>query len=484
MTNQGNKQPQPSANLYSWAVWAVFATTIIILSGIFYFVISAILDTNAITIVAVGIVFILLAAGTIAGYTSWYGPWVTERALSSVNADIYSLELESKRAAAIQSMVSTLRATLSFERSLKTAIDVSIQTLQDLGLEPRKTVAAIYLFEGEMLRLFAHQNLDGPDHAKELTGQLGLVAEAFEHAEPVVSPNPSNDIEFKQFLSFRRCEYVVCIPLRAGYQIFGVFILGIEETYQFTDNDMKFFTAVADQAVIALQNAQLYQDLESEKQRLVAAQEEANKKLARDLHDGPTQSVAIIAMRLNFIREIINKDPSKAIEELEKIEELANNTSKEIRGMLFTLRPLVLENQGLGAAIEMGMKRTEEQDKSIKMELVGGENGDLLNDKAQGVVFYIIEEALGNARKYSKASLIQVQLWRHDDLFVARIKDDGVGFDTRKVLGNYSSRGSLGMVNMQERAALIDGSLKIESSPGKGTTITLVVPLDKHGRKN
>ncbi len=106
-----------------------------------------------------------------------------------------------------------------------------------------------------------------------------------------------------------------------------------------------------------------------------------------------------------------------------------------------------------------------------------------LINAAQGVVFSIVEEALGNARKYSKANLIQVRFWQEDDLFVAMVRDDGVGFDTQDVNQDYSSRGSLGMVNMRERAERIDGSLRLESAPGNGTTVTLVVPLAKHGRQ-
>ncbi len=98
------------------------------------------------------------------------------------------------------------------------------------------------------------------------------------------------------------------------------------------------------------------------------------------------------------------------------------------------------------------------------------------------MVFSIVEEALGNARKYSKAKLVEVRLWQEDNLFVARVQDDGVGFDTEAVNRDYSSRGSLGMVNMRERAERIDGSWRLESAPGKGTKVTLVVPLDKHGR--
>jgi signal transduction histidine kinase len=257
-------------------------------------------------------------------------------------------------------------------------------------------------------------------------------------------------------------------------------LLGTEKKTTFSEAHLDLFTSVADQSVIALQNAQLYQRLQAEKQRIIDADEEARKELARDLHDGPTQSIAAIAMRINFIRSLMRKDPRQAFLELKKVEDLAKDTSREIRAMLFALRPLVLETQGLSAAIEMAMNKIRESD-GLSLRLVGGEYGDLLNDQAQGLVFYIIEEALGNARKYSKAKLIEVRLWQEEDLFVARIQDDGEGFDIQSVNANYSTRGSLGMVNMRERAERIDGSLKVESSPGNGATITLVVPLDKHG---
>jgi signal transduction histidine kinase len=117
----------------------------------------------------------------------------------------------------------------------------------------------------------------------------------------------------------------------------------------------------------------------------------------------------------------------------------------------------------------------------MNIRLQGGDLGDLLSKSAQSVVFSIVEEALGNARKYAKSSLVQVRFWQEDNLFVVRVQDNGIGFDTAAVNANYSARGSLGMVNMQERAERIDGSLRVESTPGRGTAVTLVVPLDKHG---
>src|SRR5690606_15755576 len=113
-----------------------------------------------------------------------------------------------------------------------------------------------------------------------------------------------------------------------------------------------------------------------------------------------------------------------------------------------------------------------------------GETGELLDEHAQSIVFSIVEEALSNARKYSEANLVEVRLWREEDLFVAQVKDDGVGFDIQSVNANYSSRGSLDMVNMRERAERADRSVTIDPAPGKGPAVSLVIPLEKNRNQN
>lgn len=391
------------------------------------------------------------------------------------------LRAANNRARSLQAMASTLRATLSFERVVEEALDVCSLAMEEMGIPKQSLAGTVLLFDGDRLIPVTARLFVGSDYEKSVPGKKGIIGAALTQAEPAVTDNPRQDPELRTFRAFHNCVTAVCIPLRAGFQIFGAMVIGSATAVQFTDEHFELFNSVADQAVIALQNAQLFQRLEQEKQRLIDADEEARKELARDLHDGPTQSIAAIAMRVNFIRSLVTKDPRQALTELEKVEELAKRTSKEIRGMLFTLRPLVLETQGLGPAIETVMNKIRETD-GLNMRLVGGEHGELLSDNAQSVVFSIVEEALGNARKYARANLVEVRLWQEDNLFVARIQDDGVGFDTEAVNQNYSSRGSLGMINMRERADRIDGSLRVESAPKRGTTVTLVVPLDKHGR--
>lgn len=426
-----------------------------------------------------GAVLIVLGL-TLFVVVSIYKQSTGKNTLKALEKDMGDLRAANNRAKSLQAMASTLSATLSFERVMEVSLDVCSLALEEMGIPSRSLVGAVFLFDDGELVPVATRRFVSRDLEKRLSGEQGIIAKAINQAEPSVTNNPRQDPGLSNFVAFQDCFTAMAIPLRAGFQIYGTMVLGTEKETHFTEEHLDLFSSVADQAVIALQNAQLYQRLDAEKQRIIEADEEARKELARDLHDGPTQSIAAIAMRLNFIRSLMAKDPRQAFIELKKVEELAKETSREIRVMLFALRPLVLETHGLSAAIEMAMNKIRESD-GLNMRLVGGEYGDLLNEQAQGVVFYIVEEAMGNARKYSKANVIEVRLWREENLFVARIQDDGVGFDIQSVNSNYSSRGSLGMVNMRERAERIDGSLKVESSPGKGTSITLVVPLEKQG---
>jgi signal transduction histidine kinase len=230
--------------------------------------------------------------------------------------------------------------------------------------------------------------------------------------------------------------------------------------------------------MVALQNARLYRDLEQEKERVTAIEEDARKKLARDLHDGPTQSVAAIAMRVNLARRIFERDAIISTEELLKIEDLARRTTKEIRHMLFTLRPLVLESHGLVPALQaMAEKMKETYDQNVLVEA----DGDLISDLdlgKQGVIFAIAEEAVNNARKHAQAELIRVRLrTAGQGLVHLEVEDNGAGFDPAGIESGYENRGSLGMVNMRERAELVNGYFQVESTVGHGTRVSLVIPL-------
>jgi signal transduction histidine kinase len=121
-------------------------------------------------------------------------------------------------------------------------------------------------------------------------------------------------------------------------------------------------------------------------------------------------------------------------------------------------------------------KMDETHGQQVLIEADPGAVDDLEIGK-QGVLFYIAEEAVTNARKHAKATHIWVRLKREGDLLTLEIQDDGIGFDVAQVEANYEQRGSLGMINLHERAELLNGLLRIDSARGKGTRILALVPL-------
>jgi signal transduction histidine kinase len=288
------------------------------------------------------------------------------------------------------------------------------------------------------------------------------------------------DPELGRLIGLSQCKSVFCLPMRSGFNVYGVMIFGHPDLDYFTRERCDVLGIVGRQAVIAIQNARLYQDLADEKERMVEVQEEARKKLARDLHDGPTQSVAAMAMRVSLARRMIERDPKAAMEELDKIEELARRTTKEIRHMLFTLRPLVLESQGLTAALTANAEKMKETYKQEVVIQVDEKLAGQIEMGKSGVIFYIVEEAVNNARKHAQAPHIWVRLNpvpKQPDIAFLEISDDGVGFDVAAVNKSYDKRGSLGMVNLRERTELVNGLLNIDSAPGKGAKIQVFIPL-------
>jgi signal transduction histidine kinase len=404
--------------------------------------------------------------------------------VSRLNQAEEEAELRKLRAArdqvrALFEMAGTLGATLSYNRILEAILDVASMGFKELGPAASHLVGVVLLYDKGGLSVAVSRRLTIRDQQKTVPGKVGLVAETLKSADPIQGTQPVNDPELGQFVALQQCQSVLCVPLRAGFEAYGVVVVGSPDQTEFATEQVEMLTAVCSQATIALQNAQLYQRLQLEKNRIVEIEENARKKLARDLHDGPTQSIAAIAMRLNYTRKLLQHDPDKVDNEIAKIEDLARRTTKEIRHMLFTLRPLVLETQGLTAALQQSIQKVHETDSSVTIHLEAVKVEDKIDVNTQGVVYYIIEEAVGNARKHARANNIWVRLKLDPDALIAEVQDDGEGFDVQSVTSAYESRDSLGLVNMRERAELVNGELALDSAPGKGTLWTLAVPLHK-----
>lgn len=401
-----------------------------------------------------------------------------------VDAEDKKRAIQNERMRAIYELTSTLSSTLSYNRVLDSALNMSADALNP-NLDPDETVSdplvgAVMLFNGSRLEVSSARRFTNADARITFEGSDGILKKALDEGEPLKFKDIGYDPELGRVVALRNCTNGYIFPLRSGFNIYGIMMFAHPDPNFFTTERTNLLDIIGRQAVIAIQNARLYQDLVEEKERLADVYEEARKKLARDLHDGPTQSVAAMAMRLSIARRMLAKDVKMAADELVKLEELAHRTTKEIRHMLFTLRPLILESQGLGAAIQsMADKMVETFSQQVDVQIEERAVEQLEMGK-QGVLFYIIEEAVNNARKHAGAPVIVVRLRQVDSgILLLEIQDNGAGFDVKAMTQNYEKRSSssLGMVNLRERTELVNGLLNIESAPGKGTNVQVYIPL-------
>lgn len=389
----------------------------------------------------------------------------------------------SGRNMAIFNLVSALNSTLNYQRVLDTALDLGYGTLATINGPDDQMVSAVYLFSGgksqsQVLRVGSARRFTHADMRITLSGTKGLIGRTIEDGMSRQARQVARDPELGQVIALRACKVAYCIPLRTGLDTYGVLLFAHPDENFFTSDRQEILEIIGNQAVVAIQNASLYRDLELEKERMMKIQEEARVKLARELHDGPTQSVAALAMRVNFARRLIERDPKSAADELYKVENIARQTTKEIRHLLFTLRPLILESQGLVAGLESMAEKLRE---TYNQDVIIDADRDIVSKLElgkQGVIFYLAEEAVNNARKHAQAEHIWVRIKTAGyERISLEIEDDGVGFNVDLLNKDYEKRGSLGMVNLRERTELVNGILQIESAEGHGTKITVIIPL-------
>ncbi|MBN1994722.1 MAG: GAF domain-containing sensor histidine kinase [Anaerolineae bacterium] len=313
-------------------------------------------------------------------------------------------------------------------------------------------------------------------------GVAGWVAT---HSQPLIVDDVNKDDRYYQSIaqSFGlKLTSLLCVPMISHNKLIGVLeVVHTAAGRYFGDLDQQLLTTFANQAAIAIENARLYENLKKERDHLVVVEDEVRKRLARDLHDGPTQLLASIVMSLSYTQQLLERAPEHVPKEIEESAAVAERALKQLRTLLFDLRPVTLETQGLVPALEVYAERLQETE---QLNVVFTNTGEFerLSEKAEVAIFAVVQEAINNAKKHAQASRIDLILEpKHAaDTLTIRIKDNGSGFDAQAVKARYDERGSLGMINMQERAEVVNGTFKIYSEVGQGTEVILSLPLTEN----
>ena len=203
------------------------------------------------------------------------------------------------------------------------------------------------------------------------------------------------------------------------------------------------------------------------------AQEEERRRISRELHDGLGPSLASIGNTLRACRYMVKTDPERCETELEEIAKSLKGYVQDIRELIHDLRPLALDQLGLEEAIRQQVERLGQQT-GIKTSFdMSGEAA--LTPLTEVTVFRVVQECLTNIQKHAQASHVELSLQVMDAGLELRIKDDGRGFDRRKV-NSGAIENSHGLVNMQERAELLGGSFSVHTSPGRGCHVLFYIP--------
>jgi two-component system sensor histidine kinase DegS len=210
----------------------------------------------------------------------------------------------------------------------------------------------------------------------------------------------------------------------------------------------------------------------------VAAQEQERHRLAREIHDGPAQALANAIVALEFVERAIRMGGEgaggRALEEVERIKSSLREGLTEIRRFIFDLRPTMLQDRGLSLTVEHYIA-TYQSVFPMSIDLRVALSLPRLTPEQELTAFRVVQEAIQNARKHSRASRVTVSIAQIEQSVFVAISDNGRGFSPERVTTHLM--GGAGLRGMRERAALVGGTLSVESAPGEGTTIELEIPI-------
>jgi len=296
---------------------------------------------------------------------------------------------------------------------------------------------------------------------------------------PVILADAQADRRFENWQSVKKARGWMGVPLMAGNKVIGCLTLDSQQVAAYTQVEAALAQAFANQATVAIQNAQLFEQvraghsqLQSLSHRLVQVQETERRHIARELHDEAGQALTSLMVGLRLLEREVD-DPETVIKHVTQLKSMTNDILENLHRLAMDLRPASLDHLGLTAALRQYIETFSNQN-GLKMqfEVVGLDDQPRLPPAVETNVYRIVQEALTNVVRHAKATRIDVLLERRGDQMVAIVEDDGVGFDAEAARRG----GRLGLLGMRERAEMLGGTLAVESAVGSNTTIYVEVP--------
>jgi signal transduction histidine kinase len=381
------------------------------------------------------------------------------------------------RLRAINAVASILTESLELGQVLSSALD---KVLQVTGLQ----AGLIFLLDRQSQELVlntyrgvSETSAAGLDRLQLGEGFSGQVAQS---GELIVVADASQDPRMTRIaVQQEGLHALAAVPLKSKGEVQGVLTIGTRCLHTFLPEELDLLTAIGNEIGVAIENARLYESLRFYVQNITRAQEEERKRIARELHDDTIQAMIALSRHLDTLASS-NAGGEQEIPQsaLRRIEELRDQTDRVIEGMRrFSrdLRPSILDDLGLLPALEsLTTTMTERDGIQTQLQVVGEKRR--FSPEVELTLFRITQEALSNVRKHAQATQAAVTVEFTDSAVQMTIQDNGVGFIPPALTGDLAATGKLGLVGMQERVRLLQGTLAVESQPGVGAKVTVNAP--------
>lgn len=269
------------------------------------------------------------------------------------------------------------------------------------------------------------------------------------------------------------------VIIHGRQQPFGTLNTFTRKLRHFSPDDVHFLQAIANVLGTAIERIRLEEERAQHDKELAArvlqAQEEERKRISRELHDETAQTLSVLLTNLDLLERNLHAQNAGLISGFERVGELARRALDETRALSHDLRPTILDDVGLVAALEW---LAEEYEHSYGGGVDVEAKVRTLPKEVEVALFRIAQEALTNCGKHAEARTVSVSLCSDDSYLRLSIEDDGRGFDPQRVSGP-TREGRMGLYGMRERAILLGGDLEIEAAPGRGTRINVSIPLEQ-----
>jgi signal transduction histidine kinase len=392
------------------------------------------------------------------------------------------IEEASKNLLALNVIASTVSQSMDLDTVLNAAFDKVLELMEG-------TTGGILLLdeESQTLSYRVYRGLS-EEFVKTVAGLKlgeGITGRVAKQEKPIYVDDLSKDPRITCSAVIKEgLRAFASLPLRSKNKLLGVMNVASHTERPFSRQDIELLTSIANQIAVVIENAALYNEVQLKEEmrgellrQIISTQEEERKRIARELHDETSQALSGVAVNIQAIIEALPLDTKQVKAKLQKIQSLTINTLNEIHRVIYELRPSLLDDLGLAAAVEWHAE-SYLRAAGIKVHLETDGVERRLPAEVETALFRIIQEATANIVRHAGAENTSIALEFKESSIAIRIEDNGRGFDLDKVIKSKDRWRGLGLLSMKERAEFLGGMLKIQSRPGIGTQIVAEIPVN------